>query len=327
MQERLLLYFKKPKLTDRWIYGDRYLRRFIKFLSGKKKIGSLERVFLNLCKGLELLGIPYHKNLPFSQIRSNDRIIALGMGPQVLAGYNQPNKIIAGIGLMTHPSNWPTLFKDYPIATYLQHSEWSAAIYNRWYGPNSSKIWPVGIDTAYWQPQNTAAQKTILVYVKFLWDRELNEENLLKPILKFLTQNKIDHRLITYGNYILEEYKEQLTNSKAMIFLCEHESQGLAYQEAMAMDVPIFAWNQGLWLDKNLPAWGETEPVAASAVPYFDETCGDTFKNIEEFERKFPAFYTNVEAHAFQPRKYILDHLTLEKSTARMLEIIKEVYQ
>ena len=34
-----------------------------------------------------------------------------------------------------------------------------------------------------------------------------------------------------------------------MIFLVEHETQGIAYQEAMACDVPILAWDQGNWLD------------------------------------------------------------------------------
>jgi hypothetical protein len=326
MQGRLLLYFKHPKPKDRWFYGDRYIRSFFKKLFKKRKIDSLERVFLNLCKGLDLLNVKYKKNLPFSQIEPNDKIIVLGAGKHVLDNYKQSNKIIAGIGLMTHPNEWPTLFEDYPIKFYLQHSEWTTAIYNKWYGPGRCKTWPVGIDTTYWKPNNTIEKKSLLVYVKFLWNKELQLETLLKPLIAFLEHNAVTYQILTYGNYDIEGYKAQLNSSKAMIFLCEHESQGLACQEAMAMDVPIFAWNQGLWLDQNLTVWGEHQPIAASAVPYFDESCGDTFKSIEEFQQRFPNFWINVQTSSFSPRSYILNHLSLEKSAKRMMEIVEEVY-
>jgi hypothetical protein len=327
LQGRILLYFKQNNLKDRWFYGDRYIRSVFKLLFQKRKINSLERVFINLCKGLDLLAIKYKKNLPFNQILPNDKIIVLGSGKHILDKYKQPNKIIAGIGLMTHPNDWPTLFEDYPISTYLQHSEWTTAIYNKWYRPNSCKIWPVGIDTRYWKPEKATKRTQVLIYVKFLWHQEQHKKELLDPIIDFLIQNAISYQLITYGGYHIQAYKDLLNHSKAMIFLCEHESQGLAYQEAMAMDVPIFAWNQGLWLDKNLLTWGETEPITASSVPYFNSTCGDTFKDFDEFKLGFERFCIKVEHGLFKPREYILNHLTLEKSAERMLAIIKEVYQ
>jgi len=323
---RLIIYFKKPNLKDRWFLGDRYLRLLVHFFR-KKNTSSLERVFINLCKSLKVKKISYVKNLPFNKIREEDKIIVLGIGKNVLKGYNRKNKIIAGIGLMTHPNDWPTFFEDYPIAIYLQHSIWTANIYNKWYGENTCKIWPVGIDTNYWQPHKATKSPHILIYVKFLWHQEQNKKELLNPIIDFFEQNAIAYQLITYGDYHIKTYKALLNHSKAMIFLCEHESQGLAYQEAMAMDVPIFAWNQGLWLDKNRLTWGETEPVAASSVPYFNSTCGDTFKDFDEFKLGFTRFYTKVERGLFKPRDYILNHLTLEKSAERILTIIKEVYQ
>ena len=30
-----------------------------------------------------------------------------------------------------------------------------------------------------------------------------------------------------------------------MIFLCEHETQGIAYQQALSRNVPILAWDRG----------------------------------------------------------------------------------
>ena len=326
MQGRIILYFKKNALTDRWIFGDRFVRLFYRFIFRKNKIGSLEKVFNNLCKGFDQLGIKYYKNISFKAIKQTDQIIVLGIGAQVLKKYQISNKIIAGIGLMTHPSQWPSLFEDYPIATYLQHSHWTAEIYNRWYGKKTCKIWQAGIDTHYWKTTKTVIKKDILIYVKFLWDKEKNTIQILNPILDFLNSCNIEYKIIEYGFYTVEKYKKMLETSNAMIFLCEHESQGLAYQEAMAMNVPIFAWDQGFWLDKNRFSWGENQDVEASSVPYFDSQCGEKFKNIIEFKLGFSNFYEKAKANFYQPRSYVLQYLTLEKSAERMLEIINEVY-
>lgn len=298
------------------------LRKLLK----KTRTSSLESVFINLCKGLDALHVPYLKNLSFSKIRPTDRIVVLGVGKTALKGYNKPNKLVAGIGLMTHPANWPSLFKDFRVAVYLQHSVWTQNIYNKWFGANTCVTWPVGIDTDFWQPQKQVPRKQILVYVKFLWNREQNTETLLHPIMDYLVAKGVDFQTITYGSYTLKEYKELLEKSSAMIFLCEHESQGLAYQEAMAMDVPIYAWDQGLWLDENRFEWGETEPVPASSVPYFNESCGHKFKDLQEFQTGFNSFFKAVQQGKFSPREYVLANLTLKKSAQRMLEILDNVY-
>lgn len=325
MKGRLIIYFKKQDLKDRWFWGDRYLRSLVHFFR-KKNISSLERVFINLCKALEAKKISFVKNLSFDKIKDEDKIVVLGIGKNVLRGYHKKNKIIAGIGLMTHPNEWPTLFEDYPIATYLQHSTWTARIYNKWYGENTCTIWPVGIDTYYWEAKKTSARKDILVYVKFLWSKERNTTEILKPILNILDNHQVNYKLIIYGSYTIKEYKKILKSSIGMIFLCEHESQGLAYQEAMAMDVPIFAWDQGFWLDTNRFTWEEKEPVPASSVPYFDETCGEKFKDLEEFNTKLPKFIESSIKGKYEPRDYILKNLSLEKSAERILAILNEVY-
>jgi hypothetical protein len=83
-----------------------------------------------------------------------------------------------------------------------------------------------------------------------------------------------------------------------MIFLCEHESQGLAYQECLACDVPILAWDQGWWLDPNRIRWG-TPDVPATSVPYFDSRCGEKFKGIEEFETQLERFLERLRRGDF----------------------------
>lgn len=325
MKKRICLYYLKPAPSDRWFSGDHKIRAFIRqLLRGKDRISSLELVFLNLCEGFKKIGVDFTINLPFKDLRPSDVVIVLGQGKYSLENYNKENPIIAGIGLMTHPNDWPTLFKDYPVKTYLQHSEWTAAIYNRWFGPNTCKIWPAGIDVDFWKPVKKE-KKSFLVYEKFLWDKEINQKKITAPIIQFLKQQNLSYQLIRYGDYTKQSYKDLLEDSLGMIFLCEHESQGLAYQEAMAMDVPILAWDQGLWLDTNRFMWGEENLVPATSVPYFSEECGMKFKTLSDFNTAFPNFYESILASKFNPRAYVLANLTLEKSAERILAIINEV--
>ena len=123
---RICLYYKREPECDRWILGDRYIRPLIRRLvRGKPRAGGIDKVFINLCLGLDKLGIKYEVNLPFKKIKDDDLIGILGRGRNCLNGYDRPNPIVAGIGLMTHPSEWSTLCEDYPVVKYLQHSEWA----------------------------------------------------------------------------------------------------------------------------------------------------------------------------------------------------------
>ncbi len=326
MRGRICIYYKSTPDTNRFFPGDKFLKPIYRGLLNRIKIGSIERVFLNLCKSFDERNIKYRKNLPFSKLKDDDVVIVLGLGKTVLNGYQRKNKIIAGIGLMTHPAEWPTIFKDFPIAIYLQHSEWTSAIYKQWYGADKCTTWPAGIDTDLWKPIVTSEKKYILIYVKFLWDKQKNKAEILQPIIQSLEEKGLDFKLIEYGDYKLNTYKKLLKNAKGMIFLAEHESQGLAYQEAMSMDIPILAYDQGLWLDPNRFEWNEKEPVAASSVPFFDERCGEKFNDISSYHEKLPVFLNKIAEHKYAPRQYILENLSLAKSGERMLELINITY-
>ena len=96
-----------------------------------------------------------------------------------------------------------------------------------------------------------------------------------------------------------------------MIFLCEHETQGLAYQEALACNVPVLAWDNGYWLD---PLWRRLSPdaVPASSVPYFSEQCGERFRDICEFTTALERFLKRLPT--LEPREYVVTHLSMVES-------------
>ncbi|MEI6430302.1 MAG: hypothetical protein WCO45_18255, partial [Pseudanabaena sp. ELA607] len=296
---RICLYFIRTPEQDRWILGDLYVRPLIRrLIKGKPKIGGVERVFVNLCHGLDKLGINYQVNLPFHLLKPDDQVGVLGLGRNCLDGYTQSNPIVAGIGLMTHPSEWPNLCSDYPVVKYLQHSKWANNVYHPYFG-EKCHIWPVGIDTEKWHP-NIQTSKTIdfLIYNKIMWNYEQTSQNILNPIQKCLSHKGLTFTELRYGFYKPEQYQSVLANCKAMIFLCEHESQGLAYQECLSSDVPILAWDQGECLDPNRFSWGDPH-IPATSVPYWDDRCGVKFTGIAEFPAKLEEFLDKLNQNQF----------------------------
>ena len=325
--KRLNVYFREPPPGYKWIPGDRYVISLIRRLFRGKRTSGLEKVFINLCKGFDELGIDYVKNQPFKKIQPGEPVIVLGAGKYSLQGYSQPNPVIAGIGLVSHPAQWPDLFTAYPVAKYLQHSDWAMDIYIPWYGKEHCDLWPSGIDTSLWSPVESIKKKTdFLVYSKFLFDKERNNAELKQPILNKLAELGYSYREIVYGQYTEAEYRDLLQQCKAMIFLCEHESQGFACCEAMSMNIPVFAWDQGFWLDPNRFVWNNPV-VPATSVPFFDDRCGMTFKDFEGFDKSLAPFFNSVKGGGFAPRDYVLQNLTLKKSAERMLEIVSGVYK
>jgi glycosyltransferase involved in cell wall biosynthesis len=324
--KKINLYFRSAPLGFKWVPGDRHIVNFFRRLFRLKKTSGLERVFINLCKSFDELNVDYKINPPFKKITPGEPVVVLGLGRHALSGYTQPNPVIAGIGLMTHPSEWPDLCKDYPVVRYLQHSEWTNNVYIPYYGPEICKTWPAGIDTDKWSDDSKIPKKfDFLVYNKIMWDKEKRNGDLRNPIFHKLEQAGFSYHEIVYGNYSEPEYYNLLKQSRAMLFLCEHESQGFACCEALSMNVPVFAWDQGYYLDPNRFGWGQPV-IPATSVPLFDDHCGMTFKDMTEFESRLNIFWSHVKDGDFTPRQYVLENLTLKKSAARMLEIISEVY-
>ena len=102
-----------------------------------------------------------------------------------------------------------------------------------------------------------------------------------------------------------------------MVFLCEHETQGLAYQEALAADVPVLVWDEHKLIDPFLAPFAEPT-LAVRTAPYFDERCGRTF-TLDAFDAEFDAFWRDRET--YQPRAYVADHLSLERAAANYAEL------
>lgn len=236
--------------------------------------------------------------------------------PSVIEKINLPNPIIFGPGDFGTPPASVAVARDQRFKLLIQPSDWFSDMYRPFCG-DKMLTWFAGIDTKNW-PDFSHEHKDLdyLVYDKIRWHRDERVPNILEHITKRLNKSGRSFVTLRYGHHHHSEFKDTLKRARAMIFVCEHETQGLAYQEALATNVPVLAWDEGEMIDPTLKPY-MTDAINISSVPYFNESCGMKFK-IADFEKVCDSFWQNLSG--FEPRNYVKDHLSLELSAKGYLQ-------
>ena len=319
----LNLFYEEPD-RDRWFKFDRYPRKIIRrIIRGRQRPGGVMTIAINLMKGLDKINRPYRFN-DYNYIRKHPGEIACIIGkPHLLFEKKWRNPVILGAGIYSHPVDCPDLFERYPnVKRIIVPGEWIHKMFEPFYG-DKVVSWPVGIDTTYWEPHHGNNPFDFLIYDKINRDRDNQIVKVRDPIFKIISEQNLTYQIIKYGEYTQRGLKEMLDNSKAAIFLSESETQGLAYQQILATNTPIMAWDRGgYWQDPDyFPDKVKYQPV--SSVPYWDDRCGIKFTGAADFEEKLRLFLTGL--NKFKPRDYIMENLTLEICAEKYLQIYNQV--
>jgi len=285
-------------------------------------------VYQNLKKGLDRAKIPYRDN-DFRCIRQHpDELMCIVGKPYLLLKYDWSNPIVFGASIFEHPEASPDFWEDYPnVQKMLVPGPWMCDMFAEHYPEEKLAVWPVGIDVEKWRPKRPQDEKPkrILLYDKVRWAHDRYERILIDPIRQRLRAQGIEIETLRYGHYFPEDLKAALERCRAVVFLCEHETQGIAYQQMLASGVPIFAWDRGgYWQDPNyFPDRVRYRPV--TSVPYWNQRCGMKFETADEFVDRFDEFWGRVQADEFAPRDYVVENLTLEKCARHYASIVEEV--
>ena len=168
-------------------------------------------------------------------------------------------------------------------------------------------VWPVGIEEF-----NNIREPNYdcLIYFK------RRDQSELDAVKKFLVNNGLSYRMVEYGTYGEDGFKQLVNSAKFCFLINGTESQGIAVQEIMSMGVPIIAWDIKEWLDQ-----GEAYRVPATSIPYWDERCGEVFFNIDDLEVTFSKFYATLDK--YDPKAFIKDNLSFECSVKILLDILR----
>jgi hypothetical protein len=270
-------------------------------------------VFLNLKAGLRKLGADFRENDFRYARRHPDESVGIVGKPSVLDVMEWENPILFGASVMSHPLDDPDLLMRRPIRRILVPGEWMRRMCEPFWG-DKVYAWPVGIDTERWSPVGSDERSGgVLIYNKIRWEQERYERELVEPVRVELRKRGVRFEEIRYGGYREEQFREVLGRVRAMVFLCEHETQGLAYQEALSMGVPILAWDRGgCWQDPSYyPDRVRYAPV--TSVPYWEARCGEKFVGPGDFGDAWDLFWGRVNDGTYDPRGYVLENLALEK--------------
>jgi hypothetical protein len=314
-ESRTALLFFEDVEADRFFGGDRLLRRGARKLyhavTRGPAISGFEVWFRSLRRALESAGWRVLVNQPEIARRNPTYPIGLLGYPHVLEAWDLPNPAVLGPGLFDHPALAPRLMADPRFRVYLVTCEWMRQLFARSYG-DACRCWHAGIDLSAW-PDLSGRPKDLdfIVYDKIRWDRARREVELLRPLRAELRRRGLSVRELRYGRYDLSEYRALLARARGLVYLAEHETQGFAYQEAMATGTPILAWDPGLWLDPARSRW-EPDPVPASSVPYFSPGCGERFMGPDELPGALERFL--AARASYRPRRFVEERLSMEES-------------
>ena len=320
--ENTVLLFYRDFERDTLIPGDRHLKRLLRplyhRLTRRQKVSGFLVWYQLLVKALRAQGFDVrHNDYRLARKHPGHPVGLIGY-PEILDDWDLPNPTVLGPGLIDHPSLAPTLMRDERFRSYVVTCDWMRALFARHYGADRVVPWYAGIDLAEW-PDTRGREKDVdvLVYDKIRWNRDTLVPTLLNPVLAALAARGLRVETVRYKEYDHATYRDLLGRSKAMVFLCEHETQGMAYQEALASNVPILAWDNGFWLDPHRSEW-ESEPVPASSVPYFSPECGERFRNAGELDEVLDRFW--VRLGEYTPREYVARDLSQKGSASLYME-------
>ncbi len=286
---------------------------------GKQVNTGFYAAFLALVTGLRQLGCEVRVN-DFAAARARpDYPIGLAGYPSVLDQVDLPNPVIFGPGDPGYPDTAGIWASQDKVRHVIQPSAWFVDYY-RPYCSDKMLCCPVGINVdALEDARDRPKSVDVLIYDKIRWHRETLVPAVRDRLVRKLEADGLSYTILTYGHHTQQSYFAALREARAMAFLCEHETQGLACEEAMAMNVPVFAWEEERLIDPlQLPF--AAPDLRVSSVPYFDETCGRTF-TLARMDEDWDGFWSAVGG--FRPRGYVARTL----SPRRTAQVYLDAYE
>lgn len=273
----------------------------------------------NLLAGLGRIGEPYRLNPPVWAITSSVGVLRSAAALRwAIAGKNRGciQRLVAGPNLVITPREDGGILTAPEIDWILTPSAWVSRMYESICPALTGRIveWAVGVDQDFWHPVEQKASEEAR---DFLIYRKLQPDNMsvVEGVIEELQRRNLSYEVVPYGGYAPSEYRSLLQASRAMVFLSESETQGLALFEAWACDVPSLVWDRGRW---QHPA-GTHEWTGASSAPYLTAACGLAFKDADDLPRKLDAFLNCCDSYA--PREFILAGYTLAHSASNYLKL------
>ena len=217
-------------------------------------------------------------------------IKTLSAGPNVVIFSTDAESIIA-----TPEVDIVTLNSDWTVDRYIEDSP---SLKGRCWA------WPAGVDTDYWAPNASLKRDRVLVLDKRLVQ---DDPDRVKPYVEYLRgQGWPVDVLVRCGvqGYTRDEYRDLLHKSCLMVgFTVGSESQGIAWAEAWAADVPTLILRQTENICRG-------RKYHCSTAPFLQPENGLFFDDPENFKTVFASWESNHQQ--FSARAWTLANMSDE---------------
>jgi len=209
--------------------------------------------------------------------------------------------------LLVGPQVWPFDPNFQNLTEYgkiLTPSTWVENLYNKHFPDIKTLVWPVAI----YAPEIEDNIK----YDCFIYFKS-RPRNHLVYMINLLRRYGLTYMMLEYGNYTQDEFKTALSSCKFCVIIDNTESQGIAIQEMMSVNKPLFVCDKNVW-----DHMGEEYAVPASSIPYWSPECGEYVESSEEIIETFEKFYSNLDSYT--PRDFIQRELSPQKTIQILLD-------
>lgn len=318
-RQTVLLFYDGYELKAREARGSALyhrLRSWARFawgrLRGKHNKSGFYVAFIGLRDALVAAGHRVRINDFAAARRAPDHPIGIAGYPSVLDQVRLPNPAIFGPGDPGFPDAAGSLAAQPHIRRIIQPSDWFVDYYRTTCGDKMLRC-PIGLDLSQIEDARGVPKRVdVLIYDKIRWHRDTRVEAVRERLIRHLEARGLSHATLVYEHHTKDTYFALARESRTMAFLCEHETQGLACEEAMAMGLPIFAWDEGELVDPlQIPF--APDGLRVSSVPYWDDRCGIRF-TLADIEDAFDRFWAARDG--FDPRSFVGDVLTPAETAA-----------
>lgn len=281
----------------------------------------------NLLKGLKLVNQPHKINPRAKEVNGCVHVAtdlsALQFALEAKAR-GEIKYLIAGPTIVSAPPEYGGIINNKNIDLILTASPWVTKMFLRYAPGAKGKIadWAAGVDSEWWHG-NKKKKYDFLIYNKAdheMWPSSRHikiddwQLSIFNDILAYL-KGRYKVAVVNYGSYSRREYRRLLSQSRCLIYLSRHETQGQALFEAWSCDVPSLVWDRGYW------TYRDYRYVGSSSAPYLNGSHGMFFYNYENFIKVLPIFVNNYLNNLYKPRNFILNHHTLSHAARNYMNV------
>lgn len=299
----------------RWLYRLLFVKMHISIL----KYGGHTAVTRSVVEGLTKLEANFNYN-PTSLSKVGDSVHVLAGARTLrqmieLKRKGRIKKLTAGPNIVVFSTEFNSILASPEIDGLVNHCDWACESWAVDYPNllNKCFCWPAGVDTVFWSPSQSVQRSTILIFDK----RRIEESpDRTWPYIAFLReqgwQTEVITRITGDGkiSYTAEYYRSLLQRSALMIgFTVGSESQGIAWAEAWACDVPTL-------ILRNTVNTYQGRTYNCSTAPFLTDATGLFFDNLNHFKTQFGFWQAHREK--FTPLAWVLRNMSDEVS-ARLL--------